>query len=309
MQRFLLLSLLTVLLSACAAPTSTVAEVTVMPEWTVTSASSLTPNTGTIAVDEQVITTPKAEIPTATSIAEIKSYMNGFEITQTDAIAAYTYMGVKLDATIGVDKSANKQDLHSFEVPDSRMGDFVMRAWRNLVEPDNKGDAEGLVEFANKWAEVQAGDRPCSDLATTFSIFEVGGGDKQEVTLVPACGESPVPEGAVEIKQVDFVFASLFKTGPDGAAIENPDKPWMDNIDPGGGGAGALLDGTRGNLIIFIDPGQLYSSGQPDGTVATTVEQAIDWLKWLKNGLNLNLRRTQNYANRAEDWLEEAEIE
>lgn len=306
MQRLLLLSLLTILLSACAAPTATVVEVTITPELTVSSASSLTPKAGTTAVDAQVITTPKIEIPTATRIA---SYMNGFEITQTDAIAGYTYMGVKMDATIGVDKSANKQDLHSFAVPDSRMGDFVMRAWRNLVDPDNKGDAEGLVEFANKWAEVQAGDRPCEDLATTLGIYEVGGGAKQQVTLVPACGLSPVPEGDVEVKNVEFVFASLFKTGPDGAAIENPDKPWMDNITPLGTGAGVLLDKRNRTLKLLVDPGDLVSFGQPKWGIAESVELGIDWLKWMVRGLDLDLRRTQNYANRADDWLGEAEIE
>jgi len=292
MKKTLFLSLLAVLLSACAAPT---------PAPTMTPSSTVPPSEVTAtSIPSVALTAPPSETPPAAS----ESYLNQLNITFESPEQQLKYNGAQIGGQTSVDSSAASHGIHEVIMTPELQAKLSMRALHNIFLPEEADNDADLAAFAKKLADIQAGNGSCAGFARNITMYEANSsGDPSEITIVPLCGLSDVPAGATEIRSINFVTGSWYVWSEElGKNVANPDFPWYDVVIAGGGG-GVLFDSTTGELKVMNGLSFLDRAGENGTTqVASVFEITLDYLKHFFAGKSFKLTSAQRYENRAITW-------
>ena len=255
MKQILFLVLLSLFLAACAgtpvaapAPTPTP-----LPSETPASTQAATPTPGaTVAASG---TPAPGETPAATATAAEKSYLEQLNITYSSKpVEVMAADGTDLLTTmqVNVDRSASSHGVNTIEIKPDTQRWLAARALHNLLLPQEEDTPENLAAFEKMLAEIQRGERPCSDLAKQVSMYTTTSTGPETLTLVPACGASAVPEGATAVKGVVLDYGEFYLNPEQG--VFKPKLPGIEIISPAGDAAGmfAEIDPADGEAIIHL---------------------------------------------------------
>ncbi|MBI3174065.1 MAG: hypothetical protein HYZ25_10115 [Chloroflexi bacterium] len=288
MKNISLISLLLILLTACAAPVpSPTMTVMASPTFTSTAMPEATPTPTFVAT----ITEEAVEVE--------KSYLTNLHLKETDTIENYQYgkNGPVVSASVYVDQSAWIHGVQEVTMPDELLAELNMRALHALFMPNEADDEASLKTFAERWSKVQKGELPAKELEVTVNIFDANKNATEGEQVMLALGE--VGEDVVNIKSVAFVVGAFYDNPEQGVTLVGKDTPWFFKITPSGSGAGALLDKNIGKLYIFIGLSDLVTKDRSELQVPTYFELAITWLKYFgNNDPAFTVSNTQKYADR-----------
>lgn len=308
MKRFLFITLLAVLLTACATPTPSP---TMTPSATVSPSEVMVTSIPDVALtatptDVAVMVTPDRQqlVGDPTPLISKEGYASQLDITFESPEQVLRYNGATITGKVNVDNSAASHGIHEMTMTPDLQAKLSMRALHNIFLPDEDDNDANLAAFTKKLAAIQTGNGSCADFARTISMYDANGsGEPTEMTIVPACGASSVPDGAVEVKSINFVTGSWYVWSEElGKNVANPDFPWYDVVIAGGGG-GVLFDSITGELKVMNGLSFLDRAGENGTTqVASVFEITLDYLKHFFVGKSFKLTSAQRYENRAITW-------
>lgn len=234
------------------------------------------------------------------------SYANQLDIVYESPEQQLQYNGAEIGGQTSVDRSATSHGVHEITMTPDLQAKLSMRALHNILLPEEEDNDANLAAFTKRLAEIQAGNGSCADFARTIPIYDANGSGKPtEMTVVPACGTSPVPAGAVEIKSVNFVTGSWYVWSEElGKNVPNPDYPWYD-VAVAGGGGGVLFDPTSGELRVMNGVAFLDDADSANGKaqIARDFEVTLNYLKFFSRGKVFKLSNTQKQLDRALKWF------
>jgi len=293
---FLILALLLLPLTACGG----------MP--TAASAPSPTLFTATQPPPSETPNPASTETQPAPTV-ETKSYLSQLDIVFESPEQQLKYNGAEIGGQTSVDRSAASHGIHEVTMTPELQAKLSMRALHNIFMPEEEDNDVNLAAFTKKLANVQAGNGSCADFVRTISIYDINGsGAPSEITIVPACRLSPVPEGAMEIKSVNFVTGSWYVWSEElGKHIANPDYTWYEVVIAGGGG-GILFDKTTNTLEIMVGLPFQADAQNRSGWVSTQIEDTLAWLSYYSLGKSLTLSSDQKYYLRGQKWASDLQV-
>ncbi len=241
MKKTLFIALLAVLLTACAAPT-TIPSATV-PE-TMAPSSTIPPSEVTVtSIPDVVLTaTPTEAISEAT---QESGYLDVMEIKKTDEVVDYEYMGQPVSVSFGIDSSV--KNFSNITMPDALAARLGTLAYESLFAPDLARDDAGIREFNTRRAEG-----PLTVTIEAYSAHE-STQDPEQMTLALVSEGMTVPEDAIAINKVNFVYGFWYENPEQGVFEVNESTPWFTLSRPKNGmGFGMMVDKNSGEVYVFV---------------------------------------------------------
>ncbi len=280
--------------------------ITIFSLLTACSAPSPAP-TDTVAIPPTVSVTETATLPPEQVDVEINGYLDDLDFIFQSPVTEVQFggsEGPKILASTAVEESGRVHGINTVEMPPKLLVETTARALHAMLMPEEEDTPENVQAFAEKWAEVQAGDSPCSDLMREVKLFYANGnGVEQIVSMVPACGLSPVPDGAIEVKEVKLIYGAWYVPDLDlGKNVADPDAPWF-KVVIAGAGFGTVYDEKTQTLNLFIGANFLTDSTNSEGKAATYTQALIDSLGRYQLGRNVVVKSSQNWANESTDLI------
>jgi len=269
MKKTLFIILLAVLLSACAAPT---------PTPTVTPTATVPPSEVTAtSIPSVVLTaTPTEAISEAT---QETGYLDAMEIKKTDEVLDYEYMGQPVSVSFGIDSSV--KNFSNITMPDALAARLGTLAYESLFAPDLARDDAGIKEFNTRRAEG-----PLTVTIEAYSAHE-STQDPEQMTLALVSEGMTVPEDAIAINKVNFVYGFWYENPEQGVFEVNESTPWftLSHKQRDGIGFGILVDKNSGDLYVFVGFNYLVKDSQ---TLARTLGgytyTSFEWLRLIALG-------------------------
>jgi len=265
MKTALFITLLAVLLTACAAPTpAATATVTPLPS-----------NSPAPSATATVTNTP---IPTSTP-AMLPGYLSSLNFKETVAVDNFEYMGAPVSVTFNIDSSAT--NIHNITMPDelaARIGTLALEA---LFAPEQSQDDAGLKAFNEQ--------RKNGILTITIDTFDANKRTQkpEKMTLALAGEGMEVPVDTMQVKRVNFVYGYWYENPEQGIFTVSEDTPWftLSHKQRDGIGFGILVDKNSSDLYVFVGFNYLVKDSQ---TLARTLGgytyTSFEWLRLIALG-------------------------
>lgn len=207
--------------------------------------------------------------------------------TQKDTVSVG---GIVLDVVVSVDKTANIFDIHSVTIAPDILGELSARALHNFFVPSGVDNNNEAVAWLKSCKAGNPAERTDAIYTTT------GGMEPENLRLVMDCGQD-VPEGAVGIRGVEFVYGKWWiRTEVNGSGVysTNLEMPWLDIIIKSSGMiSGMMLDKKEGKLILFQGFSFFVPEGKEEIDCGTSVEVSLDWMKKYPRGIDLKMSEIQ----------------
>lgn len=285
------LLLLSFLLTACSSQTAVSVD---LPTATISPSPVVTIATTVVATETSVppTNTPESSTPNSEKL----------DIIFTDS-QEMNVGGVTITGSTSVDASARSLGLLKLEIDPNTLDDLSARALHNFFASEGTDNASE----AAAWLKACKAGTPAERTAEVYTT--TGGMTPEKLQLVMDCGQE-IPEGAVAIKGVEFVYGKWFKRaeGNNGGVYSaDPEMPWLDIVIKSGGLiSGMMVDEKSGIMKVFV--GMIFNTDaeHAQGMSASGTEVAIDWIKNFPEGMDLNMSNAQ--GNRALKWYKTVRV-
>lgn len=250
------------------------------------------------------------DIKTGQWVERVDGYMSQLDIIFESPEQELTYNGAQIHGQTSVDKSAGALRITELTIEPETQAELSMRALHNIFLPDEEDNEANLRAFTRKLAEVQNGTRDCIEFMRTVRMYDANGnGAASEMTIVPACGVSSVPEGATEVKSVNFITG----IGADWNEDEQKYMPksnmaWFNITTLTDVGSGIMFDKQTSTMNVFVGLSSSVSLDRTKLNVARSFEVALYWLKAISRGKGLMLKNYQSLEDRGQTWTGDLQI-
>ena len=212
------------------------------------------------------------------------------KIMFSDPVENVTYNDVIINGAFDVAESAYQVGVHEVTMPDALGAEILSEAVFTLwyyhgpnphKTTDVPTDAE-RAEFFKIWAEVQKGERPCSDIQVNPFAFDadVPGLEQKQMPLEIMCGAGQVSEGARGISEIEVQYIEAISRYNDDLKRFEMDSSLPrvipTDIKDTGAGFETEVDGDRLRIKIAL-PHQVSSNYERN--TASTTYKLFTWLK------------------------------
>jgi len=308
MKNITIISLLLVLLTACAAPVaSPSATMTALPIPTSTAGDTVTPKATLAPTLVQTVEVPDTELETTQG-----GYLSDLNFKENSSITDFEYMGVVLSATTNVDQSGWSHGIHEVIMPDELLAKITLRVLQALFAPSEADDEASLKAFSERWAKVRSGGTSVEKLSIKIKSFDANKKtDKPEImTLVLNGMEGQDPGASVTISSVNIVYGAWYDDSDPSKMGVSAETPWFHLVTQGGNGSGVLIDSRNNKLFIFIGLPYIVNEENSHIFVGTSTELAIDYLRYFSQGKgnSFHLTSTQKQLNDGRIWINQVMI-
>ena len=309
MKNISLISLLFVLLTACAAPmTSSTATVIASP-----SASPLPSATATETLTPFLTGTPTATpmtgAPEPVLTFDPKTMDKVEKITSTDKIESVTAPGgAVVNGSFNLAESVTGTGLVSkIDVTDQFGADMFLKiAYILSHQGQGQPTDEQVKAYDEQLLRVQNGANPCSTVeARTYAFDANVPGDKQlPMTLQMFCENGEVNEGAQRIDSIEVVYFSDWNFDEEkGKYVAPPDRPRIAVPRSGSGSAAFEIEVDGTTLRIKVGVSARFDRN-PEWSMATTTSLLFDWLNRNTSEVPFtNFDATNAYANKGKQLI------
>ncbi len=285
------LLLLSFLLTACSSQTAVSVD---LPTATISPSPVVTIATTVVATETSV---PPTNTPEATTPNSEK-----LDIIFTDS-QEMNVGGVTITGSTSVDASARSLGLLELMIDPNTLDDLSARALHNFFASEGTDNASE----AAAWLKACKAGTPAERTAEVYTT--TGGMTPEKLQMVMDCGQE-IPEGAVAIKGVEFVYGKWFKRaeGNNGGVYSaDPEMPWLDVvIKTSGNLSGLMVDKKTGTLKVFMGMQFNTDAEHVQAMSAGNTEVSLDWIKKYPKGMVLKMSNVQ--GNRALDWYQKVTV-
>jgi len=284
------LLLLSFLLTACSSQTAVSVD---LPTATISPSPVVTIATTVVATETSV---PPTNTPEATTPNSEK-----LDIIFTDS-QEMNVGGVAISGATSVDATARSLGLLELEIDPNTLDDLSARALHNFFASEGTDNASE----AAAWLKACKAGTPAERTAEVYTT--TGGMTPEKLQMVMDCGQE-IPEGAVAIKGVEFVYGKWFVGNVDSAEPlkADPEMPWLDIVIKSGGLiSGMMVDKDAGRLKVFVGLPFNTDAKHAQGRSASGTEVSLDWIIKYPKGLDLKMSNAQ--GNRALEWYQKVTV-
>jgi len=304
MKNIILISLLLVLLVACAAPTtSSIATVIASPS-TSPLPSAMVTETLTPFLTDTPTATPMTGAPEPVLTFDPKTMDKVETITSTDIVEnAVAPGGAVVNGSFNLAESVTGTGLVSKIDVTNEFGANMFLKIAYILSHQGQGQPtdEQLKAYGEQLLKVQSGKDSCSTVeARTFAFDATIPGDKQlPMILQMFCGAGQVSEGARPIDSMEVVYFNDWVVDEEhDKYIASSDMPRVAVPQSGGGSAAFEAEVDGSTLRIKVGVSARFDKN-PEWSMATTTSLLFDWLD--KNGSEIpftNFNSNNSYANK-----------
>jgi len=279
------LLLLSFLLTACSSQTAVPVD---LPTATITSSPTVTIAPTFVATETSIPPTNTPEVAAPNS--------EKLDIIFTDT-HEMSVGGVAITGATSVDASARALGLIELTIDPNTLGNLSSRALHNFFAPEGTDNASEAAE----WLKACKAGTPAGRTAEVYTT--TGGMTPEKLQLAMNCGQE-IPEDAVAIKGVEFVYGKWFVGNVDSnePLKADPEMPWLDVVVKSSGRiSGMLVDKDTGTLKVFAGFPFLIPEGNEKAMGAGVTEVALEWLRRFPDKYEPTMVNKED--TRAREWM------